>query len=281
MTAPHSLNHPEMPVRPIRIAAQLHPPHGPWPDLRRAGVEADELGYDVIYTWDHFFPLYGDRDGTHFECFSILAALAEATSRAEIGPLVACIGYRNPNLLADMARTIDHVSGGRMILGLGAGWQRRDYDAYGYPFGTFPTRLADLRRAMPVIEARLAVLNPPPVRRMPILIAGVGERVTLKLVARHADAWHASFPESPDELVPKVEALRRHCAAIDRDPGDIEWGLGVEPDDLDRFLRDDADRYVELGFTQFTLGFNGPGWTVHGGRDWLAWRDERNRDRAA
>ncbi|HKF84799.1 MAG TPA: LLM class F420-dependent oxidoreductase [Candidatus Limnocylindrales bacterium] len=268
-------------MRPIRIAAQLHPQQGPWPALRGAGVEADELGYDLIYTWDHFFPLYGDPGGPHLECFSILAALAEATSHAELGPLVACIGYRNPNLLADMSRTIDHVSGGRMVLGLGAGWQRRDYDAYGYEFGTFPTRLADLARAMPVIEQRLAELNPPPLRRMPILIAGVGERVTLKLVARYADAWHASFPESPDELVPKVEALRRHCAAAGRNPADIEWGLGVEPDDLDRFLREDADRYVELGFTQFTLGFNGPRWDVGRGVDWLRWRDERNRERAA
>jgi probable F420-dependent oxidoreductase len=266
-------------LRPIRIAAQIHPQQGPWPELRRAVVQAEELGYDIAYNWDHFFPLYGNRDGPHFECWTVLAAWAEATSRIEIGPLVSCIGYRNPSLLADMARTVDHVSGGRVILGLGAGWKQRDYDEYGFEFGTFPSRLRDLTRAMPVIEERLARLNPPPVRPMPILIAGVGEQVTLKLVARHATGWHASFPDRPEELVPKVAALRRHCAAIGRDPADIEWGLGIEPDDIDRFLRDDADRYVELGFTQFTLGFNGPAWTVERGGDVLAWRDERNRDR--
>ena len=166
-----------------------------------------------------------------------------------------------------------------MVLGLGAGWQRRDYDAYGYEFGTVGTRLTDLSRAMPVIVDRLSVLNPPPVRKMPILIAGVGEQRTLRLVARYADGWHAAFPEHPDELLPKIEALRRHCADVARDPASIEWGLGVEPEDLDRFLRDDADRYVEMGFTQFTLGFNGPAWAVEHGADWLAWRDERNAAR--
>ncbi len=209
----------------------------------------------------------------------MLAAWAEATTTIEIGPLVTCIGYRNPDYLADVARTTDHISGGRVILGLGAGWQRRDYDEYGYDFGTVASRLTSLEQAMPRILGRLERLNPPPVRTMPILIAGVGERRTLRLVARHADGWHASFPESADVLVPKVEALRRWCEVEGRDPADIEWGLGVEPEDRDRFLREDADRCLELGFTQFTLGFNGPDWPVADGEPWLRWRDERNQGR--
>ncbi len=266
-------------MRPIRIAAQIHPQQGTWADLRSAAIEAERLGYDIAYNWDHFFPLYGDRDGPHFESWSVLAAWAEATSTIEIGPLVACIGYRSPDHLADVARTVDHVSGGRVILGLGAGWFRRDYEEYGFEFGTVGDRLGSLERGMPRIVDRLERLNPPPVRRMPVLIAGVGERRTLRLVARYADGWHAAFPEHPDELAPKIDALRRWCDIEGRDPADIEWGLGVEPEDIGRFLREDADRYVELGFTQFTLGFNGPDWSVGDGAAWLAWRDERNRQR--
>jgi probable F420-dependent oxidoreductase len=266
--------------RPIRIAAQLHPQHGAWASLRDAAVRTDELGYDLLYTWDHFSPLYGDDDGAHFECWSLLAAWAEVTGRVELGPLVACNSYRNPSLHADIARTIDHISGGRVVMGLGAGWFRRDYERYGYEFGTFATRIQALRRAVPEIIERLAAGNPPPMRRMPILIAGVGQRLTIPIVARHADAWHAFFPDHPSELEPVVARLREECAVIGRDPASIEWSVGVDPDDLDRFLAEDAERYVAMGFTQFTLGFNGPGWSVEGGVRWLEWRDRHNAERA-
>jgi probable F420-dependent oxidoreductase len=264
-------------MRPIRIAVQLHPQHGTYAELRRAVAEVEEAGADLLYTWDHFFPLYGDADSAHFECWSLLAAWAEQTSRIELGPLVTCNSYRNPQLLADMARTVDHVSGGRLVLGIGSGWFRRDYDEYGYPFGTHGSRGRALADALPLIERRLEALNPPPVRRIPLLIAGTGERITLRLVAEHADGWHAAFPETPTELVPKVAALERWCDEIGRDPGDIERGLGVEPNDLARFLDEDVHAYVELGFTQFTLGVNGPRWVI--GDEigaWLAWRDEQN-----
>jgi alkanesulfonate monooxygenase SsuD/methylene tetrahydromethanopterin reductase-like flavin-dependent oxidoreductase (luciferase family) len=105
----------------------------------------------------------------------------------------------------------------------------------------------------------------------------VGEKITLRLVARHADGWHALFPDRPEELEPKVSALRGWGEKVERDVESIEWGVGVEPDDLERFLDEDADAYVAMGFTQFTLGFNGPGWDVASGAPWLAWRDARNR----
>ena len=266
--------------RPIRIAAQLHPQHGDYPAIRDAARRAEELGYDIVYTWDHFFPLYGDQTGAHLECWTMLGALAEATNRVEIGPLVSCTSYRNPHLIADMARTLDRISGGRAILGLGAGWRRRDYEEYGYEYSTFGQLLDRFELALKAIEARLPLLNPPPHRRMPVLIGGSGERRTLRLVAEHADGWHAGFPDRPAELEPKVAALLRWCDAVGRDPTAIEWGVGVEPDDIERFVARDAETYLAMGFRQFTLGFNGPEWTVDAGSDFLAWRDARNAAKA-
>lgn len=257
----------------FQVGVQLHPQATTVEDLRRAWREADTLGVDSIWIWDHFYPLYGDAAAAHFECYSLLAAMAVETEHARIGALVTCNSYRNPNLLADMARTIDHLSDGRFVLGIGAGWFERDYEEYGYEFGSAASRLRHLERNLPEIERRLDAVNPPPVRSMPILIAGRGEQITLRLVARHADSWHAGFPSEPASLEPKVEALIRWCAVEGQDPADIEWGVGVEPDDLDRFLDEDAEIYLGMGFTQFTLGFGGPGWRVSDGERWLSWRD--------
>lgn len=258
-----------MTTRRIRIGLQIQPQHTDYVSIRRTAKAADEMGVDVLFTWDHFYPLNGDPDGKHFECWSILAAWAEATSHAELSALVTCNSYRNPDLLADMARTIDHISGGRLILGIGAGWFQKDYDEYGYEFGTPGSRIRSLGKALPRIEDRWAKLNPPPTRKIPVLIGGGGEQKTLRLVAKHADIWH-SFAD-PDTLRRKSEILRQHCAEVGRNFDEIERSVGAsgEPEV-------NGARYVEEGATLFTVGASGPDYDLSTLEKWLAWRDQRN-----
>ena len=218
----------------IRIGVQVQPQHATYANMRRTWAELDALGADMIFTWDHFYPLYGDPDGMHFESLALQAAMAEVTERAQIGALVMCNSYRNPQYLADALRTIDHISGGRLIAGLGAGWFERDYDEYGYEFGTAPTRLKALRRDLPLFKARLAKLNPGPAGPLPIMIGGTGEKVTLRLVAEHAQMWHG-FGDA-DRYRAKAEILAGHCAQVGPRPGRHHARLG-HPGGADRGRR--------------------------------------------
>jgi probable F420-dependent oxidoreductase len=252
----------------MRVGVQIQPQHADFEAMRRAWAEADELGVDSIFTWDHFFPLSGDPDGKHFEGISTLSALACATSRAQVGALVICNAYRNPELLADAHRTIDHISGGRAILGIGAGWFQKDFDEYGYEFGTAPDRLRALRAAMPRIVDRLGKLNPPPVGSLPILIGGSGPKVTLKLVARYADMWH-SFGDAED-FKRKNDILLEHCADAGRDPAEIERTWGVHDDVLEH-----ADALAEAGVQHLIVGIggDGSGYDLSVLKDLVRWRD--------
>jgi len=168
-----------------------------------------------------------------------------------------------------MARTIDHISGGRFIFGTGAGWFERDYQEYGYPFGTPGERLNALDASLNRIEARWATLNPPPMRKIPVLIGGGGEKKTLRIVAQHADIWH-SF-SNPAVLEHKLGVLGDWCEKVGRDLAEIEISTELRGRTVA-----DAEELYSLGARLFTLGISGPDYDLAGAVDWLAWRDSKN-----
>jgi len=243
--------------RRFKVGVQLHPQLCTMAALRAAWRAADALGVDSIWIWDHFFPLYGDTAGAHFECWSLLAAMAVETSAAAIGPLVSCVSYRNPDLVADMARTADNLSGGRLILGLGGGWSERDYVDYGYPFDSDAQRLLGLEAAIGRVRRRLDLLNPPPVGPMPLRSGGAGEKVTLRIVAQHAQLWNTFG--TPEVYRRKNAVLNHWCARLGRNPADIErtvllddpdWPDGdianyvVEPATIEAFVAAGAEHMI-------------------------------------
>ena len=253
-------------TRPVRIGVQLQPQHAPdYGLIRDAVLRSEDAGVDIVFNWDHFYPLTGDPDGAHFECWTMLGAWAEQTSNVEIGALVTGGGYRNPDLLADMARTVDHLSGGRLILGIGAGWFEKDYDQFGYDFGTPGSRLKLLGEYLPRITQRLAKGNPSPTRNIPVLIGGGGEKKTLRLVAEYADVWH-SFGDRETHLR-KSGILTDHCAAVGRNPMEVEHSApwpGLE----------NAADLVSDGVTLFTVSASGPDYDLTTLAEAIGWRDD-------
>ncbi len=232
-------------TRRFKVGVTIHPQQCTISELRDAWRRADELGVDSIWFWDHFFPLYGNPNGNQFECWTVLAAAAIDTKAPQIGPMVSSIGYRNPDLIAYMAGTIDQLSGGRFVLGLGAGWFERDYDEFGFPFGEARDRLRTLGDALPRIKDRIAKLKPGPAGPMPILIGGGGEKVTLRLVAEHAQMWNALG--DPDEYARKSKILDEWCRRIGRDPGEIERTANVNvksPRDVEEWLGAGLQHFV-------------------------------------
>ena len=263
----------------VTIALQMAPQFGDMARMRKVWMEAEELGVDRLYTCDHFFAMIITTDvltGAHaevaplaknFEATTIQAAMAATTTRPEIGCIVHSNNYRNPNLMADIARTIDHISGGRFILGLGSGYLKADYDEYGYSYGTQASRLGDLARDLPIIKSRLGKLVPPPMRRIPFLIASAGEKIGLRIVAEHADIWHVYGTR--DTLVHKIQVLEQHCASIGRDPREIGFATQYIPGQMSDA---DPDEYLKLGFRHLNAVTTGPDWDLGVLRELLQWR---------
>jgi probable F420-dependent oxidoreductase len=247
----------------IKVGVQLLPQHTSFAEYQHAWFRLDELGVDSLWTWDHFFPLsfrrfgrllhrFGPPTGASFEGWTLLAALGVQATRAQVGCLAFSIGYRNPALLSAMATTLDHATGGRLILGVGAGWHRRDYDEYGYRFGTAGERLAALERGVEIIKARWQTDNPRPLRgAVPLLIGGDGERVTLRIVTQHADVWNGFGP--PDAWSRRNRVLDERCGRVGRDSRAIERSAYIGSRDLDHL-----DEYRAAGTTHLIFGLGVP-----------------------
>jgi alkanesulfonate monooxygenase SsuD/methylene tetrahydromethanopterin reductase-like flavin-dependent oxidoreductase (luciferase family) len=244
----------------IKFGALCWGQYSDWQPLLDAGVRADEIGFHSLWTWDHLYPIVGSDRGPIFEGYMTLAAWAQATSRVRIGLMVGANPFRNPALTAKMATTLDHISNGRAYLGIGSAWNDDEAKDFGFRFGESPgERLRWLREALPVIRGMLhgetpsaagprysmsEVRNdPPPVQQhMPILVGGGGENVTLRLVARYADANNIGFAAGYEGFMRKEEALRRHCEEVGRDEREIERTLNTGP----MIIRDSAEEAARV-----------------------------------
>lgn len=233
----------------LAIGFQVWAQFTSWAELMAAGQVIEDAGFDSLWSNDHLLPLVGgpdgvieDLDGPIFEGWTVLAGWAARTSRIRLGCLVSGAGYRNPGLLVKMATSLDHLSGGRAALGLGAGWHEREHRMYGFPFPAVRERLDRLEEAATISRGLLdgervtlagrwyasqdAVNDPPPVQaRLPLVIGGSGERRTLRIVARHADWWNADG-DDPAEFARLNAVLDEHCRAIGRDPTTIRRTVG-------------------------------------------------------
>jgi len=229
----------------ISLGINLWSQASDWPEFLAAGQAADRLGYDHLWTWDHLLPIFGELDQPVHEGYAALAALAQATERTRLGLFVGANTFRNPGLAVKSLVTIDHISGGRAMLGLGGAWFEAEHTAFGIDFGSgFGQRLNWLAEAVPVARALLdgetvtsepggryafkdlRILPRPVQAHLPIVIGGSGERKTLRTVAQWADIWNAFG--SPETLAAKDAILRAHCDDVGRDQAEIERTVGCK-----------------------------------------------------
>jgi F420-dependent oxidoreductase-like protein len=293
-------------ARRIRFGVQTPPQHVTYQALRETWRLIDSLGYDTAWTFDHFMPILSDPSGPCYEGWISLAALAAETSLVEVGTLVTGNTYRHPAVLAKMGATLDHTCGGRMIMGLGAGWFELEHAAYGIHFGTTAERIRRVDEAAEIIkrlwtEQRVtfegryykltdAYSEPKPLQRPrpPLMIGGAGEKLMLRVIAKHADQWNTFGP--PELFRHKLGVLGEHCSEIGRDINEIEvsWaGAALVTDSKDEAaelvrgmaeafqapveqvepgllvgtaseVRDRINRFIEAGVTHFITSANPP-----------------------
>jgi alkanesulfonate monooxygenase SsuD/methylene tetrahydromethanopterin reductase-like flavin-dependent oxidoreductase (luciferase family) len=229
----------------VKLGILLWTQGSTWPEMLDAAKRVDRLGYAHLWTWDHLYAIFGDPYQPIFEGWSLLAAWARETERTRLGLLVGANTFRNPGLVAKTAATLDHISDGRAILGIGGAWMELEHHAHGIDFGTgFGQRLdwfdesvgamrgvLDGRSVTSPAGGRYAFDDlrhlPRPVQpRLPIMIGGSGEKKTLRTVAKYADMWNAMGPV--DVMRHKIEVLQGHCDAVGRDIKEIEFTLGVK-----------------------------------------------------
>lgn len=223
-----------------------------WSTMRDVGVRADTLGYDSLWTWDHLYPILGDPHGPFLEGYMVMAAWSQHVSRATIGLLVGANTFRHPGLVVKMITTLDHLTDGRAVLGIGGAWFETEHTAFGIEFGSgFGERLDWLDESVQLMRDMLrdgvgtargdryhaveARNDPAPVQaRLPILIGGAGEKKTLKTIAKYADVWNVAMV-TPEEAAHKDEVLRRWCDDVGRDSDEIERTVSLGP----MIIRDD------------------------------------------
>ncbi len=223
---------------PIRFGIQTGQQSVEWPQVLDLWQKADAWGYDTLWAFDHFYPIYVDPEGPCYEGWTLLSALANGTSRARIGHLVNGNTYRNPCVTAKMAATVDHISGGRLNLGIGAGWFELEHENFGLDFKTVLGRLEALEEALQIIKGMFtqekttvhgkhytvtdAMGDPKPLQEggCPIMIGGSGKKILLRIVAQYADMWNGSG--SSEEMQGLIEIIKRHGDTVGRDTDQIE-----------------------------------------------------------
>ena len=256
-----------MPDHPVRLGIKLSQQNCSLDELRAVWRIADEAGFHHLWAFDHFNPIFAPVEGPILDGWTLLGAMAEATTTTRLGLMVTGNTYRHPGVLAKIATTVDHLSGGRLEFGIGAAWAEIEHTMLGLDFPSVGQRIRRLGEACTLIrklwtedvadfDGRYytlngAVANPKPLQKPypPIWIGGSGEKLTLRVVAEHADVWNVMG--SVEECVRKRDVLAGHCADVGRDPAEIRGStqLRFDPADPDATLRE-LEAFVEAGFTE-------------------------------